>query len=81
MCKEKNVAVLEHQLMEVEVRVSAWQSPGQWGGGGGPGCGSPVKCICLSAPTGDSASVPGGSGGAAGQDASVPGCTGGLLGP
>lgn len=44
--KEKNVAVLEHQLMEVEVRVSAWQSPG-WGV---QAVGASVNCVCLSAP-------------------------------
>lgn len=77
MRKEKSVAVLEHQLVEVEVRGSAQQSPGT----GGLGWGFPAKCFCLSVPTGDSASVPGGRGRAAGQDAVVPGCTGGLLGP
>lgn len=78
MRKEKSVALLEHQLLEVEVRDSSRRSPGT----GGPGWGSPVKCSFLSAPPpGDSASVPGGSGGTAGQDAFVPGCPGGLLGP
>lgn len=77
MRKEKSVAVLEHQLVEMEVKDSAWQSLGT----GCPGWGSPAKWFCLSAPAGDGASVPRSCGGAAGQDAGVPGCPGGLLGP
>lgn len=46
MRKEKSVALLEHQLLEVEVRDSSRRSPGT----GGPGWGSPVKCSFLSAP-------------------------------
>ena len=38
MRKEKSVALLEHQLLEVEVRDSSQQSPGN----GGPGWGSPA---------------------------------------
>lgn len=76
MRKEKSAAVLEHQLTEVEVR--GWR-----GRGWGPciGLRLPAPGSCLSAPTGDGASVPGGCRGAAGQDAALPGCTGGLLGP
>lgn len=76
MRKEKSVGLLEHQLLEVEVRDSSQQSPGTRG----PGWGSPGKCSFLSAPPGDGASVQGGSGGTTGQDAFVPGCPGRLLG-
>lgn len=44
MRKEKSVALLEDQLMEVEVRDSAWQSPGT----GGPGWDAqPSAFACL----------------------------------
>lgn len=43
--KEKSVALLEDQLMEVEVRDSAWRSPGTGGRGWDP---QPSAYACLS---------------------------------